>query len=347
MLYRRRACSGETETIMAKSSNQKLKLLYILKFLSEETDEEHMLTTQQLIQKLAACGISAERKSIYENIEDLRSFGIDIENEKSGRSSGYYIASRDFELPELKLLVDAVQASKFITKKKTDTLIHKIEGFASRYQAMKLQRQVFVTNRIKHENESIYYNVDKIHNAINANRRLEFYYFDWTAQKTKALRRGGKCYEVSPWALSWDDENYYMIGYDEESDMIKHYRVDKMEKIALKEEARAGMEKFKNFDMAVYSKKMFGMFGGREETVTINVRNDLAGVVIDRFGSEALMMPKKDGTFDVRVSVYVSPVFYSWVFAFGDGMRITAPEAVIDEFVRSAQNICERYKAIT
>lgn len=329
---------------MAKSPNQKLKLLYMMKFLLEETDEEHIMTTQQLIDRLAAAGISAERKSIYENIEDLRSFGLDIECEKSGRASGYYIASRNFELPELKLLVDAVQSSKFITKKKSDRLIRKIESFASRYQAQKLQRQVFVSNRIKHENESIYYNIDKIHNAINADKKLTFLYFDWTPEKKKQPRRGGERYEVSPWALSWDDENYYMIGYDSETDMIKHYRVDKMEAIEPSEAKREGRERFSSFDMAVYSKKVFGMFGGSEETVALRVKNELAGAVIDRFGSDVPMIPSKDGFFSVRVQVFVSPVFYSWIFAFGDGVQITAPEKVIRGFSEMAEKICERYK---
>ena len=329
---------------MAKSSNQKLKLLYIMKFLLEETDEEHIMTTQQLIDRLAAVGIGAERKSIYENIEDLRQFGLDIEREKSGRASGYYVASRNFELPELKLLVDAVQSSKFITKKKSDKLIHKIESFASRYQAQKLQRQVFVSNRIKHENESIYYNVDKIHNAINADKKLTFLYFDWTPEKKKQPRRDGLRYEVSPWALSWDDENYYMIGYDSDTGMIKHYRVDKMEAIEPSGAKREGREQFSSFDMAVYSKKVFGMFGGREETVTLRVKNELAGAVIDRFGSDVPMAPAKDGFFSVRAQVFVSPVFYSWIFAFGDGVQITAPESVRRGFSEMAEKICEGYK---
>lgn len=328
---------------MAKSSNQKLKLLYIMKLLYEYTDEEHMLTTNEIIAHLAKYGISAERKSIYENIEDLRNFGMDIECERQGRSTGYYIASRDFELPELKLLVDAVQASKFITKKKTDRLIKKIEAFSSKYQAQKLQRQVFVSNRIKHENESIYYNVDKIHNAINTDVQLSFLYFDRTPQKTKQYRRDGERYVISPWSLAWDDENYYMIGYDAQTEIIKHYRVDKMEDITALSAKRNGRETFASFDMAVYSKKVFGMFGGREETVSLRVKNNLAGAVIDRFGSDVPMMPTRDGYFNVKVQVFVSPMFYSWVFAFGDGIKITAPQNVIDDFCSMAKGICEGY----
>lgn len=328
---------------MAKSSNQKLKLLYIMKYLLEETDEEHPVSTSGLIEMLDEAGINAERKSIYENIEDLRQFGLDIEKSGSGRTSGYYIASRDFELPELKLLVDAVQSSKFITRTKSDRLIHKIEGFASRAQAQQLQRQVFVSNRIKHDNESIYYIVDEIHNAINSNKKLSFYYFDWTPEKTKKLHRDGKRYVISPWALSWDDENYYMIGYDSQADMIKHYRVDKMEQISMEDELREGGGKFSEFDMAVYSKKVFGMFGGREETVTIRFADKFAGVVIDRFGRDAMIIPGKDGYFTVRINAFVSPIFYSWVFGFGTDAKIISPDYIAEEFRKMTEAVCKEY----
>lgn len=321
---------------VAKSSNQKLKLLYIMKFLMEETDEEHSLTTAQIISRLNAVGISAERKTVYENLEDLRQFGLDIESARCGRSNGYYIASRDFELPELKLLVDAVQSSKFITRTKSDRLIRKIESFASKYEATQLQRQVFVSNRIKNDNESIYYNIDKIHNAINHDLKLSFLYFDWTCHKDKKPRRDGKRYKISPWALSWDDENYYMIGYDTEADMIKHYRVDKMEKIEPESEKREGKEKFSRFDMAVYSKKVFGMFGGSEETVEMRFSDKLAGAVIDRFGRDVIIIPGGDGYFTVRTEVFISPVFYSWIFAFGADARIVKPQSAVEEFRKMA-----------
>ncbi len=326
---------------MAKSSNQKLKLLYIMQYLLRETDEDNPVTTAQIISMLNSNGISAERKSVYENIEDLRQFGLDIENSGTGRSSGYYIASREFEMPELKLLVDAVQSSKFITKGKTDRLIKKIEGLAGRHQAEELQRQVFVSNRIKHDNESIYYNVDEIHTAINTDCKLSFFYFDWTSSKTKKHHHDGKRYLISPWALAWDDENYYMIGYDSEADMIKHYRVDKMEKISAENIAREGREKFDKFDMAVYSKKVFGMFGGEEKTVTIRFKESLAGAVIDRFGRDAMIIPSKDGFFTVRFTAFISPLFYSWVFGFAGGAKIIEPPEVAEEFYKMTREVLE------
>ncbi len=329
---------------MAKSSNQKLKLLYIMKYLLEETDEEHPVTTPMIIDMLSNHGINAERKSVYENIEDLRLFGLDIETTGMGRSSGYYVASRDFEMPELKLLVDAVQSSKFITAKKSEKLIKKIEGLASHNQATELQRQVVVANRIKHDNESIYYFVDIIHSAINNDKKLGFYYFDWTPEKEKKFHKDGKKYVISPWALCWDDENYYMIGYDSDGDMIKHYRVDKMDKIVLTDDKREGYEKFRRFDMAAYSKKVFGMFGGVEKTVIIKFKDDLAGVVIDRFGKDAMIIPGKDGYFTLRVTALISPLFYSWVFGFGNNAQIIEPSDVRDEMKKMAEEVMEQYK---
>lgn len=328
---------------MPKSSNQRLKMLYILKFMMEETDEEHRISTAEIISRLNDVGIAAERKSIYENIYDLQFFGIDIIQEQNGRNSGYYIASRDFEMPELKLLVDAVQSSKFITKKKSDALIKKIESFASKHQAKELQRQVFVTNRIKYENESIYYNVDMIHTAINCDKQLTFSYFDILPDKTKSLRHNNKIYKISPWSLSWDDENYYMIGYDSDSGIIKHYRVDKMTKTAISDENREGKEAFSDFDMAMYSKKVFGMFGGKEETVEMEFSDSLASAVIDRFGTDVIMIPQKNGIFKVKAQVFVSPQFYSWVFGFGADVKIIAPDNVKSNFVKFAKSVINNY----
>ncbi len=327
---------------MAKSSNQKLKILYLLKILTERTDEDHPMTLVQIIEALGEYGVSAERKSLYDDFESLRVFGVDIEKSQ-GKTVGYYIASRNFELPELKLLVDAVQASKFITRKKSAELIRKIEGFASTHEAQQLHRQVFVANRIKTMNESIYYTVDYIHDAISGDNRIAFKYFDWNEKKEKILRHGGKTYEVSPWALTWDDENYYMIAYDSEAAKIKHYRVDKMLNISVLSEKREGAEKFKDFDMALYSKKTFGMYGGRDEFVTIRCKNSLAGIIVDRFGQETIMTPEDDEHFTFTVKVSVSPLFLTWVMNFGTDMKILSPQCVIDELKELAQKTIEQY----
>ena len=223
---------------MPRESSQKLKLLYVMRYLLRSSDEAHPVTVQQIIDFLSGEGIPAERKSIYDDVEALRRFGLDIIQAKIGRQSGYYVGSREFELPELKLLVDSVQSSKFITYKKTLTLIRKIESLASVYEAQLLSRQVYVKNRIKTMNESIYYNVDEIHTGIARDRRIRFRYFDYTVSKERRFRRDGGYYVVSPFALTWDDENYYLVAYDSEAGIIKHFRVDKMLDIGILDEAR-------------------------------------------------------------------------------------------------------------
>ena len=214
--------------IMPKSSNQKLKLIYLMKILLERTDETHSITMPEIIEALAAYDISAERKSLYNDIENLRVYGLDVIGTQEDRTYSYHIGNRQFELAELKLLVDSVQSAKFITAKKSNELIKKIEGLASKYEASQLHRQVFVTGRVKTMNESIYYNVDRIHTAIAENSRITFQYFQWNVDKKMELRHDGALYEVSPWSLSWDDENYYLIAYDSNEGIIKHFRVDKM-----------------------------------------------------------------------------------------------------------------------
>lgn len=328
---------------MPKSYHQKMKILYIMQALLEKTDEQHSLTTQELIAELAGYGIKAERKSIYDDIEALRLFGLDIINRKE-KPAGYYLASRQFELPELKLLVDAVQSSKFITTRKSGELIKKLENLTSRYEAGQLQRQVFVTNRIKAMNESIYYNVDKIHTAISANVQICFQYFEWTVEKEMRLKRNGEKYRVSPWALTWDDENYYLIGFDKEADMIKHYRVDKMKAIEILQEKRLGREHFAHFDTADYAKKMFGMFGGEETNLTLRMDRRLIGVIIDRFGKNITIQSKDGQTFTAKVRVVVSGQFFGWLSGLGIGAKIETPQEVAEEYRRYMQDLLRQYE---
>lgn len=329
---------------MPRSANQKIKILYLMKILLERTDDEHGLTLEEISVALLEYGIEAERKTLYDDLEVLRVFGLDIEMRRD-KTVRYFIASRNFELPELKLLVDAVQSSKFITRKKSNELIKKIENFASRYQAQQLQRQVFVANRIKTTNESIYYTVDSIHEAINKNVKISFLYFRWNVKKEKEIRHGGQRVTVSPWTLTWDDENYYMIGYDAADGIIKHYRVDKMLKIELADEKREGAELFNNFDMALYSKKTFGMYGGQEETVALRCANRLAGVIIDRFGDDIPFTNVTDTHFDVRVKVHASPLFFTWLMNFGKDIKILSPQNVVEDYLNLAKDCLSQYEA--
>ena len=328
---------------MAKGSNQKLKIIYLMKIFLEKTDETHSITMAEIISSLEAYGIIAERKSIYSDIESLRQYGLDIIGEQQDRTYYYYIGNRQFELAELKLLVDSVQSAKFITAKKSNELIKKIESLASKYEASQMQRQVYTTDRIKTANESIYYNVDRIHSAIAANVQITFKYFNWDVNKKQVLRRDGAMYQVSPWALSWDDENYYMVAFDSVEDKIKHFRVDKMLSIELSSERREGKTSFLRFDMGAYAKKMFGMVAGEEQDVKILCKNDLAGVMIDRFGKDVMMLKADAEHFYVNVKVAVSRQFLAWVIALGEGAKIVGPESVVEQMRMEAQRLVEQY----
>ena len=326
-----------------KGENQKLKMLYLARIFSEETDERHALTMPQIRSKLAACGVNADRKTLYQDFEELRSFGMDIIAERIGRDSYYYLGSRAFELPELKLLVDSVQSAKFITDKKSGQLIRKLEGLVSRHEGKLLQRQVVISGRVKTMNESIYYNVDKLHDAIGAGCQIRFKYYQWNVHKEMVLRKGGAWYQVSPWVLMWDNENYYLVAYDSEDQKIKHYRVDKMLEISVTDEKRLGQEAFGEFDMPRYSRSLFGMFGGDEVKVTLEVRNDLAGVMIDRFGKDIPMIPIDSERFKAIVTVAVSRQFLGWLIALGDGIRITGPDAVVAQMKEEAVRLANQY----
>ena len=307
---------------MPKGTNQKFKLYRLAQIMLEKTDDDHFITMPEIKEALEAYEITADRKSLYNDLKDLEQLGIAVEGEPVGNRYYYHVVSRTFELPELKLLVDAIQSSKFITERKSNALIKKLEKLVSKYDAMKLQRQVYVSGRIKTMNESIYYNVDAIHNAITENRKIKFQYFQWNVKKEMELRHDGAFYHISPWGLSWDHENYYLVGYDSVEEKIKYYRVDKMLKVQMMEEEREGKEHFKKLDMAEYTRKSFSMFGGKEQQVKLLVNNELAGVIIDRFGKDVMMIPAGNEQFTVNVNVQVSSHFLGWIISLGAVVKI-------------------------
>ncbi len=325
------------------SGDRKQALLIMMRELLERTDEDHALNATELGKVLEKEGCPVDRRTIYANIEALETFGLDI-LKKEGNTGGYYLASREFELPELKLLVDAVQASRFITEKKSGELIRKLGHLTNTYKAKELNRAVFIRDRMKTENERIYYNVDALHDAMNRDRQISFQYAEWTPKKRLAVKKGGARYQVSPWSLTWDDENYYLIGYDEGAEIIKHFRVDKIMKLSVSEERRNGQKHFRNFDLARYSKKTFGMFGGEDARVTLRCLNRLAGVVIDRFGSGVMMIPDGEEHFHVTVEIAVSRAFYGWVTGIGAGMEILGPAAVREGYKEYLADIIGHYE---
>lgn len=323
-----------------------MKLLYLLKILSEKTDENHRLTAEELAEELASYGIRAERKSIYDDIDCLIRFGYDIVNVKARAGGGYYLAGREFELPELKLLVDAVQASRFITLKKSKELIGKLERLAGPYEAKELRRQVFVTGRVKAENESIYYNVDTIHKAILENAPIRFVYMEWTVKKELQPKRDGAFYEASPLALTFQEEKYYLVAYDEAERKIKHFRVDKMSGIAqITERKRSHTEIFDEAAIGEYTTMNFGMFGGETQTAVLLMPESLIGVVLDRFGRECDIRQKEEGFVSVRVRVAVSSQFYGWLSGFGGRIKLLSPENIREDYLRYLKNIIQNYQS--
>lgn len=312
---------------MPRSANQKKKLSVLRSILLERSDESHPLTMKELISALAAHGIKAERKSVYSDIETLRELGTDIKTVR-GKTVGYYVAARVFELPELKLLVDSVRASKFITEKKSSQLISKLSSLASVHDRRALNRAVFVSNRVKSMNEDIYKTVDVIHDATEADVDITFKYFRWTPEKKKELQRGGALYRVSPWTLVWDDSNYYLVGYDNDKNEIRHFRVDKMTAVSKTEFRRSGRDEYKKYDISSYSGAVFGMFGGEVERVSLSCANRLANVMLDRFGKDVTVIKESADRFRITVNIAPSPVFLGWVISFGDEISVVSPEHV-------------------
>ncbi|MEG0765068.1 MAG: WYL domain-containing protein [Pseudoflavonifractor sp.] len=325
---------------MARGANQKLKLPLLEEYLLRETDEDHPVTVTELIEALAKREVTAERKSVYDDMEALRELGLDVQCRK-GHTPGWFVGERHFQLAELKLLVDAVQSCKFITRRKSDALIRKLESLSSRHQAQMLQRQVYVSGRVKSMNESVYYNIDKLHAAISGGHAVTFKYFEYNVKKEKVFRREGKRYQVSPYGLIWDDENYYLAGFDHLNGDLRHYRVDKMAELAVTCLPRQGGAEFGNFDVATYAQKHFGMFSGREGQITLRCKSHLVGVVLDRFGHDVMLVPDGADHFTVTVLAVVSPQFMGWLFGLGDGVTIISPGWAKDAFETQLRAVAE------
>ena len=315
-----------------------------MKIMQAKTDDEHSLTMPQIMDELAKYDVTAERKSIYADFQDMTDkFGVEIIKEQIGRETYYHVASREFELAEVKILIDAIHSSKFITQTKSSELITKIKSFVSEHQASQLQRQVFIQGRAKTMNETIYYNVDNLHKAIGENKKISFKYYRWDVSKKLVERNHGMIFTVSPWALTWDDENYYLVAFDDYDKKIKHYRVDKMKQITVLDDKRDGKAEFKNFDLAAYSKMNFGMYSGRRETVKFEFNNYMVGVFFDRFGKDIPIRPVDEKNSETHVEVAISPQFFAWVMSLGDEVKITGPAVVVDEMKTFVSDFLSRY----
>ena len=315
---------------MPKNPKQKQKLLYIMKFFMEKTDDDYGVTVADIIDYLEEYGITAERKSIYSDIECLRDFGFDIVKTKVGKISLFSLVSRDFSLEEIKLLIDAVSSSRFITKEKSEVLIGKLTGLVSDAQAEKIRRHLYLADRVKADNKQIYYIVDVITDAINEGRKICFQYFEFNGAKEKILRREGTKYSVSPYALVWDDNHYYMIGFSDTRQMMVNFRVDRMCSTELTNERAVPLPA--GFDMAEYVQHQFRMFAGDEIDVVLECRDDMMKYIIDQFGEKVETWPAAEGAFYAKVSVADSPTFYGWVFPFEGKVRIKSPLEIREKY---------------
>ena len=325
------------------AQESKLRLLYIYQILSEETDEDHILSASGLEELLMRRhDMKADRRSIYSDIDTLKEFGADIVTVK-GNEHGYYLAGRDFELAELKVLADTVQVSRFITRKKSEELIKKLKLLASTHQGRQLQKQITLFGRPKATNETIFYNVDAIHSAIYKNRQITFQYAEWTMKKSLSVKRGGALYRVSPWALVWSDENYYLVAFEHTAGEERHYRVDKMRNIEILDEEREGRQAVRDFNAADFDKRTFGMFTGPTEDITISAPVRMVGIFLDRFGRDILLVPEGTDRFHVTLKISVSPQFFGWLAGLGKDVRIIRPSGTADRFADYLKDILEGY----
>ncbi len=326
---------------MAKTSGQKTKIIYILNYLERVTDENHSVTTAQIQSMLEDKGITCDRKTLYSDIACLQDMGYDINQEPTRNGGGWKLVSRKFEIAELKLLVDAVQSSRFITTKKSRELIKKLGSLVSEYDSSKLNRQVFVAARIKSENESIFYIIDGIHKAMQENLQISFTYLSWNISK-ELVPKGKEKRIVSPWALIWNDENYYLVAYDAEADKFKHFRVDKMSKVSILTEKRLGSKEFSKMDLGTYADSTFGMMGGKQENIVLDFPEDLVGVVIDRFGKDISLTRIEDSMLRLRTKVVVSGQFFGWLSGLGTDCVIHSPDRIREDYIAWLKRIVEK-----
>lgn len=322
-----------------RNNKQRLRILYLYKILSEYTDEEHSLTMPQIIEKLSEYGITAARKAIYDDIDALKEFGVDIILER-GNNTGYCIVNREFEIPELVLLADAVKCSRFFTQKKGKALVRKLEMLCSVYEAKRINSGAFFLGGNTYDNERIYLNVDAIHRAICEKRKISFRYFDYDLKKRKKFRNGLRV--CSPYALTWDNNKYYLIAHYEKYGGVSHFRVDKMENVELLNERINKMPV--DFDLPDYLKSTFSMFSGTSEVVTLRFKNSLIDAVIDRFGRNIPIVADDEDHFVIKAPIRTShpETFFGWLFQFGESAEIVKPAELKERYIAMLRGALEK-----
>ena len=321
----------------AKDKNMiKSRMVILAQMFYEHTDQEHPMTGQEILEYLREHGVPANEKTLRGDIRLLKDLGLDIVKIVS-RPNLFYWGERQFEMPELKLLVDAVSSSRFITKKKSHALTKKLTQLSSEYQRKELRRNIQATNRVKSENESIYYSVNTVNEAISRRKKIRFQYTEFGPDLKETLRGDGEVYELSPYALLWNEDYYYVVGWSDKHGNVSVFRTDRLSKVEiLVEDAVPEPE---DFNLEDYSRKVFEMFDGEEVDVVLECKNEFMKYIIDRFGEDVDTDPISRTTFEARVRVALSPTFYAWVFTFEGGIRIVSPEKAVEDIVKMAKKL--------
>ncbi len=327
---------------MVEQNATRIKLLKIWEILCQETDEEHPMESTALIEKLDGMGIYCDRKTLYRDIATLVEYGYEVACER-GKKNRYYVLDRKFDLPELHIMLDAVQAASFITPKKTEVLVGKIADLAGSRKGEVLKRNIVAFNTTKHDNESIYYTVDEIVGAITNKKKIEFRYFDYDEHHKKAYRKDGAKYVVNPYSTVFSDDNYYLLCYDDKHRTITHYRVDRMDNVTMLDVDVAPLENDNDFDVAKHKRELFGMFAGEQENVTFDVHKSLLDVIYDKFGKDVRLIRQDDETYRFTAAVQISPVFLGWCCTFGDKVKVVAPVAAVEKLKARIADLAATY----
>ena len=325
---------------MANSGVLKMKMLALWEILRQESDAEHPLSTNELCRKLQAKGIPCERKSVATDMAQFKSYGFDVESKKIGRERVYYIEDRQFSVPELKILIDAVQAATFITEKKTGEMVDKIAALGGSHRSEILRSNIVRFNTRKHTNESIYYSVNELEQALIQKRQASFLYFDLNEKHERVYRKEQKRYVVDPIALVFLGDNYYLMCYSTKYEQIVSYRVDRMENVTALDTPACPQAQLPEEQIAAFTEQTFRMYGGEAETVTLRFTNELIGTIYDKFGEDTQMLRVDEDTCAARVTVQVSPTFWGWVFQFRGELQITEPRDLIDTYKARLENAC-------
>lgn len=321
--------------------NNKQRLLRLMRYLYECTDENHQISTQELVRMFTAESASAGRKTVKNDIDILMQEGYDVVVNKSSHNS-FFLASRELEVEEVKLLIDAVSASRFITKERSDALIGKLSKLVSRWQAERMTRRLYTAEAVRPASEQIYLIVDQVTEAMNDGKTISFQYLDYTPEKVRVLRHDGEIYRCSPYALVWDDNHYYMAAWSEKHGAIGNFRLDRMvHPQILNEPAVPAPE---GFHIDTYVQQQFRMFVGEETEVVLEADNSLMRTIIDYFGIDVPTWRKTEDSFCVRAKVAASPTFYGWIFQFGGRVKILQPESVKKEYLAIARRVLKESK---